>query len=53
MPKNIGKPPKAERVDIRMANGWVVRGIDPKKYRWELPPHCPGVHIEEWQIAKG
>lgn len=49
MPRNNGTPPPLERVDLRLANGWVCRDRDPTKYDWRLAPHCMGMPIADWQ----
>jgi hypothetical protein len=51
MPKNLGTAPAIDRCDIRLSNGWIIRNVDPRKYRWELGEKCPGIPIESWQKA--
>lgn len=56
MPKNTGKPPKAERVDLLFVNGHVERNQEPGKWRWTRDDPkfgTPDWDILEWQIAKG
>lgn len=53
MPRNTGTIPDHERVDIRLENGWVIRNVDPRKYRWERGSKCPGIPIEDWQPSGG
>jgi hypothetical protein len=38
MPKNTGTTPPHELVDVKLRNGFVVRRIDPKTYRWKPWP---------------
>lgn len=56
MPRNTGKPPRAELVDVRFRNGTVARGIKPSSYRWTLddPAFPPGYAFDiiNWQPAK-
>lgn len=46
MPKNTGTPPPYERVDIKFRNEVVVRGVEPRKYRWTLDDPKFGVGYE-------
>lgn len=53
MPENKGRKPPHELVDIKFRNGWIVRGVDPAKYRWK--PWPEGEHagdIVMWQKAR-
>lgn len=53
MPKNTGTTPPHELVDVKLRNGFVVRRIDPKTYRWKpWPEGESGGDVIEWQIAK-
>jgi hypothetical protein len=55
--RNPGHPPytpdgetvSTAPVDIRLENGWVIRGVDPSKYDWRIGDKCAGIPIEQWQ----
>lgn len=54
--RNIGEPPSCEKVDIRFRNDQIVRGVEPRKYRWTLDDRKFGegydFDIVDWQAAK-
>jgi hypothetical protein len=53
MPTNNGKCPPFPLVDLKLRNGWVLRNVDPTKWRWRPWPDGPsGGDIEIWQHPK-
>lgn len=53
MPKNNGRCPDAETVDLKMRNGHIVRDTDPRKWRWKPWPDGPSEwDISEYQVKK-
>lgn len=54
MPANNGKCPPFPLVDLKLRNGWVLRNVDPSKFRWK--PWDTGESagdVVNWQVAKG
>ena len=54
MPANNGKCPPFPLVDLQFRNGWVLRNVEPDKFRWK--PWDDGESsgdIIRWQIAQG
>ena len=47
MPKNTGRVPPFERVDVIFKNGTIKRGIDPTKWRWK-----PFDFEHDWEIVR-
>lgn len=49
MPKNTGRTPPFERVDVIFRNGQIKRGIDPAKWRWKAWDFEADFDIVMWQ----
>lgn len=54
MPANNGKCPPFPLVDLKLRNGWVLRNVEPDKFRWKpWDDGESGADIIRWQIAQG
>lgn len=54
MPANNGKCPPFPLIDLQFRNGWVVRNVEPDKFRWKpWDDGESGGDIVRWQIAQG
>lgn len=54
MPANNGKCPPFPLVDLQFRNGWIVRNVDPAKFRWAAWDNGEsGGDIIRYQIAQG
>ena len=54
MPANKGRCPAVDICDLMLRNGWVLRNVDPTKYRWKPWPEGPhDFDIVAWQPASG
>lgn len=52
MSDNTGTAPRSERVDVKLRNGWVVRSVEPSRYRWKAWPEGESLgDILSWQIT--
>ena len=49
MPKNNGRCPRFERVDLMFRNGVVKRDVDPTKWRWRPWDFESDYDIVRWQ----
>ena len=52
MPKNNGRCPDAEIVDLKMRNGHIVRDTDPRKWRWKSWGWQYDWDIVEYRVKK-
>lgn len=49
---NTGSPPRCERCDIRLRNGWIIRNVTPSAYRWKPWPWGEsGGDVVDWREA--
>lgn len=54
MPANNGKCPPFPLVDLQFRNGWVLRNVDPAKFRWKSWDTGESAgDVVKWQVAKG
>jgi len=52
VPKNTGRKPSSELVDIRFRNGVIKRNVDPDKWRWKSWGWESDWDIVQYQIVE-
>lgn len=51
MPKNVGRMPSSEFVDIKLRNGQIRRKTEPRKWRWKAWPFESEWDIVQYQVV--